>query len=139
MDKSFNQLTLNKEPRRKYKSIWLDTRDATISSDKKFYSFTKLPLIDVPDKSHIYLKSIDTVGGALAADREYAESISANMFFKLQGMKYNDESHVSSSNNIDITIYDGYQHLKNEGNDGRNCFLAELLKQDVNSIKLYIN
>jgi len=141
MDSSYNQLTMKENnKKKKCRSIWLDTRDAVVSADKKTYTFEKLPLIIVKADTKLYLKSIDTVSSSSTAQQLIGLTSGANMSYKLQNVRYEDETHISSSHNMDITLYDGFQHLKNDGGlEGRHSFLATLLPQDINSITLLID
>ena len=57
MNYSYNELEKKKEVVIKYKSIWIDSRDAnSVTSDRKQFTFDKLPLIVVKKNT----KSNDT-------------------------------------------------------------------------------
>jgi len=131
-----NQLEIANVPRRKYRAIWLDTRDANIrSDDNKLYTFNKLPLIKVKKNTKLYVESAEMLAlGNNIAEITFPEGLSFSI--KIRDMKYNRESAISSTQETDITLIDG---IINPNKHIKTGFVAELLEQELNYITLYVN
>jgi len=133
-----NQLTLAQKPRKKYRSIWLNTSDAVRSEDHKYFIFNKLPLIKVKKNTKLFINSINLtpVVGDIAAIMGNQLS-NGHFFIKMKNIKYNGESAMASNQDNALTLIDGYMPVSFISQSV--YFVAELLEQELNFIELYIN
>jgi len=114
-----------------YKTIWLSTKDAVASADRKTFTYTKLPLIKViGEKNILKINSITLSGDGLSSAPGH------NWTIKLGRIKYNTSTYFNSDKNTTPTIaminYDSNNSIQN-GN-----LSLEIETQDINEIELYI-
>ena len=117
--------------RSQYKTIWLSTKDAVASADRKTFTYTKLPLIKViGEKNILKINSITLSGDGLSSAPGH------NWTIKLGRIKYNTSTYFNSDKNTTPTIaminYDSNNSIQN-GN-----LSLEIETQDINEIELYI-
>jgi len=133
-----NQLTLAQNPRKKFRSIWLDTSDAIRSEDNKYFIFNKLPLIKVRKNTKLFVNSITLIPKSGLEVQDMMNADNKNHFFiKMKNIKYNGESAIASNQDNALTLIDGYMPIVYIHK--ANYFVAELLEQELNFIELYIN
>lgn len=133
-----NQLTLAQNPRKKYRSIWLNTSDAIRSEDNKYFIFNKLPLIKIKKNTKLFVNSINltpVVGDIAAVMGNLLPN--AHFFIKMKNIKYNGESAMASNQDNALTLIDGYMPVSFISQSV--YFVGELLEQELNFIELYIN
>jgi hypothetical protein len=117
--------------RSQYKTIWLSTKDAVASSDRKTFTYNSLPLIKViGEKNILKINSITLSGDGLSSAPGH------NWTIKLGRIKYNTSTYFNSDKNTTPTIaminYDSNNSIQN-GN-----LSLEIETQDINEIELYI-
>jgi hypothetical protein len=117
--------------RSQYKTIWLSTKDAVASSDRKTFIYNSLPLIKViGEKNILKINSITLSGDGLSSAPGH------NWTIKLGRIKYNTSTYFNSDKNTTPTIaminYDSNNSIQN-GN-----LSLEIETQDINEIELYI-
>ena len=117
--------------RSQYKTIWLSTKDAVASSDRKTFTYNSLPLIKViGEKNILKINSITLSGDGLGSAPGH------NWTIKLGRVKYNTSTYFNSDKNTTPTIaminYDSNNSIQN-GN-----LSLEIETQDINEIELYI-
>ena len=125
-----NYENINTSPT-KYKTIWLNTNTGSVvSTDRKYFTFNDLPLIQIRGKSILKINSI-TLSGAGVGDAS-----NHNWDIKLHNVKYNTTSYFNSDNNSAPTIacmnYDTNNSIQN------GTFALELVEQDIKQIVLQI-
>tara|TARA_R110001599_G_scaffold228113_1_gene427219 strand:- start:103 stop:555 length:453 start_codon:yes stop_codon:yes gene_type:complete len=113
-----------------YKTIWLNTSDAIIDSERKRFVFNDLSLIQIRNKSYLKVNSITLSGAGLSSATNH------NWEIKLANVKINQPSYFNSDNNFIPTIamlnYD-------ENNSIQNGHLTlELENQDIVQLALHI-
>jgi len=114
-----------------YKTIWLSTKDAVASADRKTFTYNSLPLIKViGEKNILKINSITLSGAGLASAPGH------NWTVKLARVKYNNTNYFNSDKNTTPTIaminYDTNNSIQN-GN-----LSLEIERQDINEIILQI-
>lgn len=114
-----------------YKTIWLSTTDGVASSDRKTFTYTKLPLIKViGEKNILKINSITLSGAGLSSAPGH------NWTIKLARVKFNNTNYFNSDNDTIPTIaminYDSNNSIQN-GN-----MSLEIEQQDINEIVLQI-
>jgi len=133
-----NQLTIAQNPRKKFRSIWLDTSDAIRSEDNKYFIFNKLPLIKIRKNTKLFVSCITLIPKNGLELQDIVNGDDKNHFFiKMKNIKYNNESAIASNQDNALTLIDGYMPLVYIHK--ANYFVAELLEQELNFIELYIN
>jgi len=133
-----NQLTVAQNPRKKYRSIWLDTSDAIRNEDNKQFIFNKLPLIKIRKNTKLFVSNITLIPKNGLEVQDMVNGDNKNHFFiKMKNIKYNGESAIASNQDNALTLIDGYMPIINIHKS--NYFVAELLEQELNFIELYIN
>jgi len=114
-----------------YKTIWLSTKDAVASTDRKSFTYNKLPLIKViGEKNILKINSITLSGDGLSSAPNH------NWVIKLGRVKFNNTNYFNTDNNTIPTIaminYDTNNSIQN-GN-----MSLEIERQDINEIVLEI-
>jgi len=114
-----------------YKTIWLSTKDAVASTDRKSFTYNKLPLIKViGEKNILKINSITLSGDGLSSAPNH------NWVIKLSRVKFNNTNYFNTDNNTIPTIaminYDTNNSIQN-GN-----MSLEIERQDINEIVLEI-
>jgi hypothetical protein len=114
-----------------YKTIWLSTKDAVASADRKTFTYTKLPLIKViGEKNILKINSITLSGDGLSSAPGH------NWTIKLGRVKFNNTNYFNTDNDTIPTIaminYDTNNSIQN-GN-----MSLEIERQDINEIVLQI-
>ncbi len=114
-----------------YKTIWLSTKDATPSTDRKKFTFNSLPLIKViGEKNILKINSITLSGAGLSSAPGH------NWTIKIGRVKFNNSTYFNSDKNTTPTIaminYDTNNSIQN-GN-----LSLEIERQDINEIVLEI-
>jgi len=117
--------------RSQYKTIWLSTKDAVASSDRKTFTYNSLPLIKViGEKNILKINSITLSGDGLSSAPGH------NWTIKLGRVKFNTSTYFNSDKNTTPTIaminYDSNNSIQN-GN-----LSLEIETQDINEIELHI-
>jgi len=117
--------------RSQYKTIWLSTKDAVASSDRKTFTYNSLPLIKViGEKNILKINSITLSGDGLGSAPGH------NWTIKLGKVKFNNTNYFNTDLNTTPTIaminYDTNNSIQN-GN-----LSLEIEKQDINEIVLNI-
>lgn len=115
----------------KCQNIWLNTKDATASSDRKVFTFNDLPLIQIRNHSVLKINSITLGGDGVNAATGH------NWVIKLgNSVKYNNMSYFNSDNDTMPTIaminYDQNNSIQN------GSYALELEHQDINQIVIKI-
>ena len=114
-----------------YKTIWVSTKDAVASTDRKSFTYNKLPLIKViGEKNILKINSITLSGDGLSSAPNH------NWVIKLGRVKFNNTNYFNTDNNTIPTIaminYDTNNSIQN-GN-----MSLEIERQDINEIVLEI-
>ena len=117
--------------RSQYKTIWLSTKDAVASTDRKTFTYNSLPLIKViGEKNILKINSITLSGDGLGSAPGH------NWTIKLGKVKFNNTNYFNTDLNTTPTIaminYDTNNSIQN-GN-----LSLEIEKQDINEIVLNI-
>jgi len=117
--------------RTQYKTIWLSTKDAVASTDRKTFTFNNLPLIKIiGEKNILKINSITLSGDGLGSAPNH------NWTIKLGRVKFNTSTYFNSDKNTTPTIaminYDSNNSIQN----GNMCL--EIERQDINEIELHI-
>ena len=117
--------------RSQYKTIWLSTKDAVASTDRKTFTYNSLPLIKViGEKNILKINSITLSGNGLSSAPGH------NWTIKLGRVKFNTSTYFNSDKNTTPTIaminYDSNNSIQN-GN-----LSLEIETQDINEIELHI-
>jgi hypothetical protein len=112
-------------------NIWLNTEDATASSDRKFFTFNDLPLIQIRNHSVLKINSITLSGDGVSSATGH------NWTIKLGNtIKHNTASYFISDNDSMPTIaminYDQNNSIQN------GTFALELEVQDIKQVVLKI-
>jgi hypothetical protein len=114
-----------------YKTIWLSTKDATSSTDRKEFKFNHLPLIKIIGNQNILKINSITLDGAGVS------SISDNNWtIKLKNIKYNQTLYFNSDKDTIPTIANINYDTNNSIQNGN--LSLEIEKQDINEIILQI-
>ena len=114
-----------------YKTIWLSTKDAIASTDRKDFTFNHLPLIKViGDKNILKINSITLSGAGLSSAPNHNWSI------KLKNIKYNQTMYFNSDKDTIPTIANINYDTNNSIQNGN--LSLEIEKQDINEIVLQI-
>jgi len=114
-----------------YKTIWLSTKDATTSTDRKEFKFNHLPLIKIIGNQNILKINSITLDGAGVS------SISDNNWtIKLKNIKYNQTLYFNSDKDTIPTIANLNYDTNNSVQNGN--LSLEIEKQDINEIILQI-
>jgi len=113
-----------------YKVIWLSTKHAVASSDRKEFIFNNLPLIQIRNKSYLKVNSITLSGDGVGSAPNH------NWEIKLLNVKINQPSYFNSDNNFVPTIanlnYDPNNSIQN------GSMHLEVEVQDIIQLGLYI-
>jgi len=117
--------------RSQYKTIWLSTKDAVASTDRKTFTYNSLPLIKViGEKNILKINSITLSGDGLSSAPGH------NWTIKLGRVKFNTSTYFNSDKNTTPTIaminYDSNNSIQN----GNMCL--EIERSDINEIELHI-
>lgn len=114
-----------------YKTIWLSTKDAVASTDRKEFKFNHLPLIKIIGNQNILKINSITLDGAGVS------SISDNNWtIKLKNIKYNQTLYFNSDKDTIPTIANLNYDTNNSVQNGNLNLQIE--KQDINEIILQI-
>ena len=114
-----------------YKTIWLSTKDAVASTNRKEFKFNHLPLIKIIGNQNILKINSITLDGAGVS------SISDNNWtIKLKNIKYNQTLYFNSDKDTIPTIANLNYDTNNTIQNGN--LSLEIEKQDINEIILQI-
>ena len=117
---------------KRVKSIWLDTKNATINSNRTQFTFNNLPVIQVRGNiCHLKVNSIS--GSSTSGTNDYIEH---TYVIKLGNVKYNHSYYFNCDKNATPTIADVMIDA-NKGFHLNNSTLT-LPEQDINQIYLSI-
>ena len=117
--------------RTQYKTIWLSTKDAVASSDRKTFTYNSLPLIKViGEKNILKINSITLSGDGLGSAPNH------NWTIKLGRVKFNTSTYFNSDKNTTPTIAMINYDTNNSIQNGNMCL--EIERQDINEIELHI-
>lgn len=117
---------------KRVKSIWLDTKNAVINSDRTEFTFNNLPVIQVRgDICHLKVNSIS--GSSSSGSNDY---INHTFVIKLANVKYNHSYYFNADKNSIPTIAD----VMIDANKGfyLNNSVLTLTEQDINQLCLKI-
>jgi hypothetical protein len=115
------------------KNIWLNTTDVSgtaISTDRRFFSFFDLPLIQIKKLSYLRVNSVTLSGNGST------QAIDHNWTIKLHNLSYNGGAYFNSDKIAEPTVICFNYDTKNSVQNG--LFSLELVPQDINSITLEI-
>ena len=113
-----------------YKTIWLNTENATASTDRKIFTFNNMPLIQIRGKSILKINSINLSGPGLANAKDQ------NWTLKLKNIKHTQNSYYNSDRDPDLTI----SNFNYNPSSVQNGLLSiELVEQDINNFSLSIS
>lgn len=119
---------LNKQPI--YKNIWLRTIDAVVSSDRKYFTFNDLHLLQIRNNSILKVNSITLYGQGVGSAGGH------NWTIKLQNVNYSRNYYYNSDKSGIPTIatinYDTPNSLQN------GLMSLQLEEQDIKQIILYV-
>jgi hypothetical protein len=117
---------------KRIKSIWLDTKNATINADRTEFTFNDLPVIQVRgDICHLKVNSIS--GASTSGSNDY---INHTFVIKLGNVKFNHSYYFNADKNSTPTIADVMIDA-NKGFHLNNSVLT-LENQDINQLTLKI-
>ena len=117
---------------KRVKSIWVDTKNAVVNSDRTEFVFNDLPVIQVRgDICHLKVNSIS--GSSSSGSNDY---INHTFVVKLGNVKYNHSYYFNSDKNSSPTICDVMIDA-NKGYHLNNATLT-LPEQDINQLCLKI-
>lgn len=121
---------LNKTP--KYKSIWFNSKDATMNTERTKMSFNDISLIQVRgEKCYMRLNSV-------AMDSASSGNYTGHTWtLKMQGVKYNGNYYRNSDKNAIPTLSCFMVDSVGMMNSGMNVLMIE--EQDINNITFLIN
>jgi hypothetical protein len=114
-----------------YKTIWLSTKDATASTDRKEFKFNHLPLIKIIGNQNILKINSITLDGA-----GVSSAPNHNWTIKLKNIKYNQTLYFNSDKDTIPTIANLNYDTNNSVQNGN--LSLEIEKQDINEIVLQI-
>ena len=107
-------------------TIWLNTVDAVADSDRKYFTFNHLSLIQIRNRSLLKINSITLSGAGVSSATGH------NWTIKLGNVKFNNTSYYNSDKDTLPTIaminYDQNNSIQN------GSFALELENQDINQI-----
>ena len=114
-----------------YKTIWLSTKDATASTDRKQFKFNHLPLIKIIGNQNVLkINSITLSGAGLSSAPNH------NWTIKLKNIKYNQTLYFNSDKDTIPTIANLNYDTNNTIQNGN--LNLDIEKQDINEIILQI-
>lgn len=114
-----------------YKTIWLNTSDAVIDSERKTFTYNNLPLIKVIGEKNILKVNSITLSGAGVTN-----ITNSNWTVKIKDVKFNNTTYFNSDKDLNPTIA---QFNYDSNNTIQNGLLSlELEKQDINLITLQV-
>ena len=117
---------------KRVKSIWLDTKNCVINSNRTEFTFNNLPLIQVRgDICHLKINSITA-----DSDSGSNDYINHTWIIKLKNVKYNHNFYFNTDKNASPTIADVMIDA-NKGFNLNNSVLT-LVNQDINEFSLQI-
>jgi len=117
---------------KRYKSIWLDTKNAVVNADRTEFTFNNLPVIQVRgDICHLKVNSIS--GSSSSGSNDY---INHTFVVKLENVKFNNSYYFNADKNSSPTIADVMIDA-NKGFHLNNSVLT-LVNQDINQLCLKI-
>jgi hypothetical protein len=117
---------------KRVKSIWVDTKNAVVNSDRTEFTFNDLPVIQVRgDICHLKVNSVS--GSSSSGSNDY---INHTFVVKLGNVKYNHSYYFNSDKNSSPTICDVMIDA-NKGYHLNNATLT-LPEQDINQLCLKI-
>jgi hypothetical protein len=117
---------------KRVKSIWLDTKNCVINSNRTEFTFNNLPLIQVRgDICHLKINSIS--GSSSSGSNDY---INHTFVIKLCDVKFNHSYYFNCDKNASPTIADVMIDA-NKGFHLNNSVLT-LVNQDINKLSLKI-
>ena len=117
--------------RSQYKTIWLSTKDAVASTDRKTFTYNSLPLIKViGEKNILKINSITLSGDGLGSAPGH------NWTIKLGRVKFNNTNYFNTDLNTIPTIAMINYDTNNSIQNGNLCLEVE--RQDINEIELHI-
>jgi len=107
-------------------TIWLNTVDGVADSDRKYFTFNHLSLIQIRNRSLLKINSITLSGAGVGSATGH------NWTIKLGNVKFNNTSYYNSDKDTLPTIaminYDQNNSIQN------GSFALELENQDINQI-----
>jgi len=117
---------------RKIKSIWLNTKDCVVNSDRTEFIFNNLPVIQVRGNI-INLKVNSVTASSSSGSNDY---INHTFIVKLGNVKYNHSYYFNSDKNAQPTI----SEIMIDANKGfhLNGSILTLPEQDINQLILKI-
>lgn len=111
-------------------TIWLNTVDGVADTDRKYFTFNHLSLIQIRNRSLLKINSITLSGAGVASAPGH------NWTVKLGNVKFNNTSYYNSDKDTLPTIaminYDQNNSIQN------GSFALELEVQDINQIIIKI-
>ena len=114
-----------------YKTIWLSTKDAVASTNRKEFKFNHLPLIKIIGNQNVLkINSITLSGAGLSSAPNH------NWTIKLKNIKYNQTLYFNSDKDTIPTIANLNYDTNNTIQNGN--LSLEIEKQDINEIILQI-
>jgi hypothetical protein len=117
--------------RTQYKTIWLNTSDAVIDTERKTFTYNNLPLIKVIGEKNILKVNSITLSGPGVSN-----ITNSNWTVKIKDVKFNNTTYFNSDKDLNPTIaefnYDSNNTIQN------GLLSLELEKQDINLITLQV-
>jgi hypothetical protein len=117
----------------KTKSIWLDTKNCVVNTDRTVFTFNDLPLIQVRGNRSVLKVNTLVMDTTSENAHDYKNHV---WIVKLGNIKYNREYYFNSDKESIPTIasvmVDTYKGI----NNNLNCL--ELTPQDINQLVMYV-
>ena len=117
----------------KTKSIWLDTKNCVVNTDRTVFTFNDLPLIQVRGNRSVLKVNTLVMDTDTGSSQDYKDHV---WIVKLGNIKYNREYYFNSDKESIPTIVSVMVDTYNGINNNLNSL--EITSQDINQLVMYV-
>jgi len=117
----------------KTKSIWLDTKNCVVNTDRTVFTFNDLPLIQVRGNRSVLKVNTLVMDTDTGSSQDYKDHV---WIVKLGNIKYNREYYFNSDKESIPTIASVMVDTYNGINNNLNSL--EITSQDINQLVMYV-
>jgi len=117
----------------KTKSIWLDTKNCVVNTDRTVFTFNDLPLIQVRGNRSVLKVNTLVMDTETGSSQDYKDHV---WIVKLGNIKYNREYYFNSDKESIPTIVSVMVDTYNGINNNLNSL--EITSQDINQLVMYV-